>query len=121
MLPLLALAAWSSSNASSRKAKRAPAPKSCGFRRLRDKARQSVGRIRYAVRSLDSVSVTLADGRRFRVLSVLDDFSRECLAAAVDTSLSGVRVVRELESVVNQRVNAELTCHLISDLQMSLV
>src|SRR5579872_919748 len=53
--------------------------------------------------SLDFVSDTLADGRRFRVLCVLDDFSRECLAAVVDTSLSGVRVVRELELVVNQR------------------
>jgi len=53
--------------------------------------------------SLDFVSDTLADGRRFRVLCVLDDFSRECLAAVVDTSLGGARVVRELESVVNQR------------------
>jgi len=53
--------------------------------------------------SLDFVSDTLADGRRFRVLCVLDDFSRECLAAVVDTSLSGVRVVRELELVVHQR------------------
>ena len=37
------------------------------------------------------------------MLCVLDDFSRECLAAVVDTSLGGMRVVRELESVVNQR------------------
>jgi len=53
--------------------------------------------------SLDFVSDTLADGRRFRVLCVLDDFSRECLAAVVDTSLGGIRVVRELELVVSQR------------------
>ena len=53
--------------------------------------------------SLDFVSDTLADGRRFRVLCVLDDFSRECLAAVVDTSLSGARVVRELEFVVLRR------------------
>jgi putative transposase len=53
--------------------------------------------------SLDFVSDTLADGRRFRVLCVLDDFSRECLATVVDTSLGGARVVRELEWVVNQR------------------
>jgi putative transposase len=53
--------------------------------------------------SLDFVSDTLADGRRFRVLCVLDDFSRECLAAVVDTSLGGMRVVRELELIVNQR------------------
>jgi hypothetical protein len=53
--------------------------------------------------SLDFVSDTLADGRRFRVLCVLEDFSRECLAAVVDTSLGGMRAVRELGSVVNQR------------------
>ena len=47
--------------------------------------------------SLDFVSDTLSDGRRFRILCVVDDFSRECLAAVVDTSLGGVRVVRELE------------------------
>ena len=47
--------------------------------------------------SLDFVSDTLSDGRRFRTLGVVDDFSRECLATVVDTSLSGVRVVRELE------------------------
>ena len=44
--------------------------------------------------SLDFVSDTLSDGRRFRILCVVDDFSRECLATVVDTSLGGVRVVR---------------------------
>ncbi len=38
---------------------------------------------------LDFVSDTLCDGRRFRVLCVVDDFTRECLALAADTSLSG--------------------------------
>ena len=38
-------------------------------------------------------------GRRFRILAVLDDFSRECLALVVDTSLSGVRVARELDRI----------------------
>jgi putative transposase len=47
--------------------------------------------------SLDFVSDTLSDGRRFRILCVVDDFSRECLATVVDTSLGGMRVVRELE------------------------
>ncbi len=42
--------------------------------------------------SLDFVSDTLSDGRRFRILCVVDDFSGECLATVVDTSLSGVRV-----------------------------
>lgn len=44
--------------------------------------------------SLDFVSDALADGRRFRILCVIDDFSRECLATVVDTSISGIRVVR---------------------------
>ncbi len=39
--------------------------------------------------SLDFVSDTLVDGRRFRILCVIDDFSRECLATVVDTSLTG--------------------------------
>ena len=53
--------------------------------------------------SLDFVSDTLADGRRFRILCVVDDFSRECLATVVDTSLSGVRVVRELDQLILER------------------
>ena len=53
--------------------------------------------------SLDFVSDTLSDGRRFRILCVVDDFSRECLATVVDTSLGGVRVVRELERLVIER------------------
>jgi putative transposase len=53
--------------------------------------------------SLDFVSDTLIDGRRFRILAIVDDFSRECLATVVDTSIGGVRVVRELERVVLER------------------
>jgi len=52
--------------------------------------------------SLDFVSDTLSDGRRFRILCVVDDFSRECLATVVDTSLGGVRVVRELERLATE-------------------
>jgi putative transposase len=54
--------------------------------------------------SLDFVSDTLACGRRFRILCIVDDFSRECLATVVDTSLSGVRVVRELDRLTLERV-----------------
>ena len=46
--------------------------------------------------SLDFVSDALRDGRRFRVLTIVDDFTRECLALVADTSLSGERVAREL-------------------------
>src|SRR3954466_803420 len=45
---------------------------------------------------LDFVSDALIDSRRFRILAVVDDFTRECLALVVDSSLSGRRVVREL-------------------------
>ena len=50
--------------------------------------------------SLDFVSDQLANGRRFRLLNVLDDFNSECLASVPDFSLSGLRVIRELEALV---------------------
>ena len=53
--------------------------------------------------SLDFASDTLADGRRFRILCVVDDFSRECLALVADTSLSGKRVARELDAIGARR------------------
>jgi putative transposase len=53
--------------------------------------------------SLDFVSDALANGRRFRVLAVVDDFSRECLGLVVDTSLSGLRVGRELDRIAALR------------------
>ena len=52
--------------------------------------------------SLDFVSDCLA-ARRFRILVVVDDFTRECLAAVADTSISGVRVARELDALVARR------------------
>lgn len=53
--------------------------------------------------SLDFVSDAFTDGRRFRVLAVVDDYSRECLALVADTSLSGLRVTRELTAVMARR------------------
>lgn len=53
--------------------------------------------------SLDFVSDSLTDGRRFRVLCVIDDFSRECLATVVDNSISGIRVARELDIIAERR------------------
>ena len=58
--------------------------------------------------SLDFIADTLSDGRRFRILCVVDDFSRECLACVVDTSLSGVRVVRELERLTGERATPQV-------------
>lgn len=53
--------------------------------------------------SLDFVSDAFTDGRRFRVLAVVDDYSRECLAHVADTSLSGLRVTRELTELIKRR------------------
>jgi len=58
--------------------------------------------------SLDLVSDTLGDGRRFRILAIVDDFSRECLTLVVDTSLGGVRVVRELERLALERATPQV-------------
>lgn len=53
--------------------------------------------------SLDFVSDALGDGRRFRILCVVDDSSRECLSCVIDTSIGGVRVVRELQRLALER------------------
>jgi putative transposase len=72
--------------------------------------------------SLDFVSDVLADGRRFRVLVVIDDFTRECLKLVVDSSISGRRVARELDDIIAARSKplmivsdngTELTSHAI--------
>lgn len=46
---------------------------------------------------------SLMDGRRFRVLNVIDDFNREALAMEVDTSMAADRVVRTLDQIVAER------------------
>ena len=53
--------------------------------------------------SLDFVHDQLACGRRFRILNIVDDVTRECLAAIPDTSISGLRVVRELMTRIERR------------------
>ena len=53
--------------------------------------------------SLDFLSDALSDGRRFRILAVVDDFTRECLSLVADTSLSGHRVARELDTIAASR------------------
>ena len=53
--------------------------------------------------SLDFVHDQLAPGRRFRILNIVDDVTRECLAAIPDTSISGKRVARELTAVIERR------------------
>jgi putative transposase len=53
--------------------------------------------------SMDFMHDSLSSGRSFRLLNVLDEFSRECLAAEVDLSLPAERVVRVLDRIVHER------------------
>jgi len=53
--------------------------------------------------SIDFVHDQFACGRRFRVLNIVDDVTRECLAAIADTSISGRRVARELTELIGRR------------------
>lgn len=53
--------------------------------------------------SMDFIHDGLSDGRRFRCLAIVDDFSRECLAIEVDSSLPGRRVVQVLERLALDR------------------
>ena len=62
--------------------------------------------------SLDFVADALADGRRFRVLCVVDDFTREALATVVGTSIGVARVAYELERLVTER---RLPAMIVSD------
>jgi putative transposase len=72
--------------------------------------------------SLDFVADQMTDGRRFRILEVFDDCTRECLALVADTSIGGRRVARELDAVIAWRGKpqtivsdngTELTCNAI--------
>lgn len=53
--------------------------------------------------SVDSVQDQFADGRRFRIPNVIDDVTKESLAAVVDTSISGRQVARELTALIERR------------------
>lgn len=53
--------------------------------------------------SIDFMSDSLVDGRKFRLLNVLDDFNREALAIEVDSSLPSLRVIRVLEQLISKR------------------
>ncbi|APX10890.1 integrase [Tateyamaria omphalii] len=62
--------------------------------------------------SLDFMSDALEDGRRFRVLNIINDFSRERLVAVVDTSIGSARVARELDRVAELRA---YPCMVVAD------
>src|SRR4029434_7645557 len=53
--------------------------------------------------ALDIVHDQFANGRRFRILNIVDDVTKECLGAIPDTSISGRRVARELTAIVARR------------------
>lgn len=53
--------------------------------------------------SMDFVSDQLANGRRFRVLNVVDEHTRECVLNVVDFSISGERITRELADLGRRR------------------
>lgn len=52
--------------------------------------------------AMDFVHDTLANGRKLRTLNLIDTCTRECLAIEVDTSLSGARVTRVLDRVIDR-------------------
>jgi len=62
--------------------------------------------------SLDFASDALVDGRRFRILCVIDNFTRECSATVIDNSISGIRVARELDRLAEYR---GYPCMVVSD------
>ena len=79
------------------------------IRRKRRKRLLRAGFVRPAVRganqewALDFVHDAAESGRKFRVLSVIDVYTRECLALEVETSFASRRVTRELEKIVTER------------------
>jgi putative transposase len=61
--------------------------------------------------AMDFVSDTLATGQSFRALTLIDQYTRECPAIEIDTSLPGLRVIRVLERLAHERgLPEEITC-----------
>ena len=59
--------------------------------------------------SMDFVSDQLANGRRFRVLNIVDDYTREIVLQVVDFSISGYRVARELD-LLERKLPKTIVC-----------
>jgi putative transposase len=72
---------------------------------------------------MDFVSDALFDGRKFRSLTIIDNFTRECLVIEVDQSLTGEDVVRVLTKIAcernhyPQRIQADNELNAIGDAQ----
>jgi transposase InsO family protein len=52
---------------------------------------------------MDFMCDSLVDGRRFRLLNIIDDYNRESLAIEIDTSLPALRVIRTLQKLIEKR------------------
>jgi len=61
---------------------------------------------------MDFLSDKLADGRSIRILTVVDQFTRECVALSVDRSMSGAKVVAALQQALSKAGGApeSITC-----------
>ena len=53
------------------------------------------------------MSDSIAGGRRFRTLNIIDEYTRECLALEVDLNIGGLAVMRTLERLINRRGKPE--------------
>lgn len=58
--------------------------------------------------SMDFMCDSLVDGRRFRLLNVIDDYNRESLAIEIDTSLPALRVIRTLQRLIEMRTKPQV-------------
>ena len=58
--------------------------------------------------SMDFMCDSLVDGRRFRLLNIIDDYNRESLAIEIDTSLPALRVIRTLQRLIEIRTKPQV-------------
>lgn len=56
---------------------------------------------------MDFMCDSLVDGRRFRLLNIIDEYNRESLAIEIDTSLPALRVIRTLEQLIERRAKPQ--------------
>jgi len=58
--------------------------------------------------SMDFMCDSLVDGRRFRLLNIIDDYNRESLAIEIDTSLPSLRVIRTLQRLIELKTKPQM-------------
>jgi putative transposase len=58
--------------------------------------------------SMDFMCDSLVDGRRFRLLNIIDDYNRESLAIEIDTSLPALRVIRTLQRLIELKTKPQM-------------